>query len=835
MKPECINAVQTAIGRQITQVEARAIERKVNDAHKRLALKDPRTWAALPRADRLRLAAKAAAEDMLHEAELLQRRAALTVEAHMKHVPDVERAGEKAFSVIHRKLKQADAYVTGVRQEYTSRLLDAIQYATQHDTGSMVARGVRWISNLQNPQKSLAFIREVFGVDTGDAGAKAAGKAWLEGIESMRVRFNEAGGDVRKLIYGYLPQPHDPARIRDVGIVPWVRDVVPMLDRRRYIDEQGRPMTDTEVGEMLEESFRTIVSEGWIKIEPGQFRGEGSLANAGSQARVLHFKDADAYVAYLGKYGQGTVFDALMGHVSWMSRNIGLTEEFGPNPGATYRTLHDIAKQQGSTDRVGLISTTDTMWKTLTGELDRPHSSTWATVGEVGRNVQVFGKLQQTVLTSVTDIPTYMATMVYNRLPMLNSVVNLVQGFGPESRRFADGAGLMADSIITDMRQHAGDRIASRATGVLANATAKASLLEAWTNAVRRAAGIGLMAGLGKLSRTPWEALEKVDRDRLTQQGFSGDEWRVLQAATPERWRNTDMLTPEAIGQAPGFDSLTKQRVVSRMLGVITDESQFGSLAPDLTARTIMSGGLQRGTGAGELWRWGMVFKGFPITMMTRHWSRMFNGEMTPASRTAYAGAMLVGLPLFGALAIQMKELVAGRDPRDMTGDEGNDPARAVKFWTAAFSQGGGAGFLGDMLLTGAGRGGQSGASAAIGGVVGPVYGSGFELAYDVILENLREAAQGKETHAGAEAFRWARGHMPFVNLWYSKLALDQAALNDMQEMLSPGYLARVQARGEREWGSTWWWAPEASGVLTDQGMTSPERAPDLSTAIGAQ
>ena len=97
-------------------------------------------------------------------------------------------------------------------------------------------------------------------------------------------------------------------------------------------------------------------------------------------------------------------------------------------------------------------------------------------------------------------------------------------------------------------------------------------------------------------------------------------------------------------------------------------------------------------------------------------------------------------------------------------------------------------------------------------------------MVYDVGFENIREAADGKDTHAGAEMFRWLRGHTPFVSLWYSKLVLDQAVLNDMQEFLSPGYMDRVRARAEKDWGSTYWWAP---------GEDAPERAPELSKAMG--
>ncbi len=815
MKVECIEAVQKAIGRSITQQEARGIEEKILATQRRLAARDPKAWAAMPREGRLRAAAEAASKDLQHAAELKVTRAALTVEAHARHVPDVENAGKDGFKVIQRKLDQTDAYIKGVQHEYLQKTLDTIDYATTQDTGSLAMRGIRWISNLENPEKSLSFVREVFGKDSGDTGAKAAAKAWLESVENMRQRFNQAGGDVRKLSYGYLPQPHDSGRIRETGLSTWVREVFPMVDRSRYVSETGNPLNDAEIGKLLEEAWRTISSDGWAKVEPGQFRGEGSLANAGSQARVIHFKDAESYVTYLGKYGHGTVFDALSGHIGWMARNIGMVEQFGPNPAALFRTMHDTAKQAGGVDRVNLLMNTEDMWKTLSGELNNPESQRAARIGQGLRNVEVFGKLQGATLSAVTDVPTYFVTLGYNRLNFWQGSINLVRAFGSDARHYADVAGLVAESKISDMNRWAEGNIGQGWTARLANATMKASLLNAWTDAVRRAFSITMMAGMAKISRTPWEALDAGDRMRLETKGWTVEEWRVLQSAKLETWRNTPMLTPGAIDQATNIDANTRQRVISRYLGTLVDEAEYASLAPDLSTRTLQQGGLQKGTGKGELWRSLMLFKSFPIAMISRHWSRALSSDMTPASRMKYGSSLAVGMTMFGALATQLSSLRDGKDPLDMT---------SAKFWATAFTRGGGAGFLGDMLMQGQGRQGQSGASAAVGSVVGPVAGSAFELVYDVGFENIREAADGKDTHAGAEMFRWLRGHTPFVSLWYSKLVLDQAVLNDMQEFLSPGYMDRVRARAEKDWGSTYWWAP---------GQAAPERAPELSKAMG--
>lgn len=808
MRIECVDAVQKAIGRDITTAEARGIEEKLIDAQRRLAAKDPGAWRAMPKAERLRQAAEMASKDVQHAADLKERRVALTVEAHARHVPEVQRAGKRGFKVIERKLDQVDIKIQGLAKEYFSMALDAVDLATKTTPGSL-----RWMANLENPQNTLAFVREVFGVDSGNPAAKAAAKAWIETAESMRQRFNAAGGDIRKLIYGYLPQPHDTARILKAGLPQWVADVLPMVDRSRYVAADGRPMGDAELGAVLEEAYRNLSTDGWASVEPGAYRGEAALANAGSQARVIHFATPEAYVQYMGKYGAGSVWAGMQGHIGWMAKNIGLVEEMGPNPAALFRTMHDVAKASGGPDRVGLWMHTEDMFKTLTGELSNPVSQEKHRFHQGIRNIEVTGKLQHATISSITDIPNYFATLGYHRLPIFEGMTNLVRAFGTDAKHFAEVAGMMADSQIGDMRTWTDGNLGEGWTSRLANATMKVSLLDAWTNGVRRAFSVTLMAGMGRLSRTPWEQLKPMDRAHLERKGWTPQEWAVVLKAQPELWKGKPMLSPASIRAVEGVDMNLKQRAVSRLLGTIADESEYASVAPNLAARTQLQGGLRAGTTTGELYRHIALFKGYPTAMILRHWQRAIHGDMTPAGKLAYTLTVTLGSTLFGALALHLLDLVAGRDPRPM--DNG-------KFWAAAIAKGGGMSFLGDLLLNGQGSQGQSQGSAAVGSIAGPVAGAASELVFDLGAENLRQAAAGEDTHAGAEAFRWVRSHTPFVNLWYSKLVVDRAMLDELQEFLSPGYMDRMRARSERAWGSTWWLEP------TGDEMEAPDRAPSL-------
>jgi hypothetical protein len=184
-------------------------------------------------------------------------------------------------------------------------------------------------------------------------------------------------------------------------------------------------------------------------------------------------------------------------------------------------------------------------------------------------------------------------------------------------------------------------------------------------------------------------------------------------------------------------------------------------------------------------------------------------------SAAAYSASLMVGMTVLGALTMQLKDLVSGKDPRDMT---------TGKAWAAAAAQGGGLGIYGDMLYTGLG-GNSRGGQANWTNLAGPVASTAGDL-LNVTLGNAGQAIQGKDTKAGAELLRFAKQNTPLINLWYLRSAIDHMVMHDMQENLSPGYLSHMRGQARRDWGQDYWWAP-GEGV--------PSRAPDLGAAVGEQ
>lgn len=812
MTPKCRTAVSTVLGRQITNQEAEGIEKRLLNSMRGLARQDPQGWASKSQAQRFGEASVRAGTEIAGEARAKQVRVAQAAAAQARWLTildDAKTSGKKQGDAVFHELENVERYRKGVERTYFARLVDTMESVEG-----------RLLGMIEDAKVAKALVDEIFGRDSGSVIAKKGAKAWLDVSEAMRARFNASGGDMGKLDYSYLPQPHDQVRVLKAGQDAWVTDVLPLMDRERYYTPEGQKLNDDQMREVLKAAWSTISSNGANKQTPGAFKGTGAglLSNPGTKAREIHFKGPDEFMAYQQVYGGGSILGSMQGHIGRMSRDIALAERMGPNWKQTFAVTRDSILKDGESTRAmrvaGLgVFDVQTAFDTMIGTFNRPANATIADLFQGARNLEVAGKLGGAVLSSVTDAATLLVTTGFHRLPMLTMVQNVIRSFGGDTAGYASRAGMIADTMISDMNRWAEGNIGKGWTGKLANATMKASLMNAWTDSMRRGFSVTMMGGLGKLSRTEWGALDAGDRMRLTRGGIEAADWAVMQKATPENWKGQQMLTPDSIRAIadPAVTDAMKDSVSAKLLGYITDESEYAVVNPDLATRTIQQGGTQKGSGAGELWRSAMLFKSFPIAMVTKHWRRaLFDESLSGAGRLTYGASLMVGLTVFGYVATSNKDITRGKDPKDIT-----DP----RTWVAAFLQGGGAGIMGDFLFSSQNRfGGGMGATLA-----GPLLGdaiTGVELGVGAI----QNAVSGEAPDGAAQALRTAIGVTPGASLWYARAAIERAFLHDLQEYLSPGYLGRMQAKAEKDFGQRFWWEP---------GQMEPDRLPDLGKMIG--
>lgn len=831
MKPQCRQAVQQAAGRALSDAEIKKIDDRISATMRNMARADPAGWRAKSADQRVIEGAQQAMADIQREAALKVQRAQVQI---VKTAAMETRVGDLMASyaigrskALVKEMELTHNYAEGIKRETMGQLMDLLD-AVESTQGTTAGRkALMFLFDAQNPGMTRDLATEIYtngAGGTGNALAQKAAKVWLESIEQLRQRFNGAGGDVGQLDYGYLPQPHDQARVRGSGEQAardkWVQETLPLLDRNRYFQEDGARLTDQQLIGVLESAWETIATGGLNKMTPGQGGGNGARANAGSESRQIHFKDAEAYLTYMRRYGGGSMYDAMLGHIGGMARDIALVERYGPNPAQQMKLQFDLAKKADIGLKRSFGLTPQSYWDLLSGKTGMAESGNIAQIAQDVRNIQVSGKLAGATLSSVTDTATFFITTGYNKLSYWEALKNIGKQFDGDTRDFLTMHGVIAESMVSNLNRWSGDNIKNTWTGRLANSTMKLSLLNAWTDAMRQAFSMTMMSGLAKLSKVDWARLDEYDQWRMTSKGLTEEDWAIIQQAQLTSYRGAEFLTPEAI-RAGGHARANE--VVAKVLGLITDESEYAVLNPDLATKAIASaGGISRGTARGELARSVMQFKSFPVAMISRHWRRMLDtpqgmqGAPMMANRLMYGAAMMTSLTALGAIAYQTKQLVQGKDPIDMT---------TPKFWTRAMAQGGGMGIVGDFLLTDPTENPGDATANAIKNVAGPTVGSAFDIGYKLGVENIYEAANGKDTHLAAESIRVARSHLPYVNLWYAKAALDHAGLHALQEAVSPGYLSRMQQRARRDWNQGYWWSP---------GTGAPDRAPDM-TAIGGK
>jgi hypothetical protein len=853
MDPKCATAIRAAAaGRKISDERMQLIEDAISEQMRELARQSrqearasggPDAWLSMTREQRVSAASAKAMETVQAEAALKEARG----------VQQILRAAETEARVMTQKMdgrtrSQAYAadiqntanYQHAVRDEHLSGLRDMMDAAESKDgTGILRNLGMR-IFNLDNPAMTADVVREVFkNADghTGNPAAKAAAQAWLATIESMRVRFNSAGGNVGKIGYGYLSQAHDAVKVLEAGADTWAAKVLPLVDREQYVKADGSLMNDAEVMGLLRGAHDTISTGGANKTEPGQFKGSGARANHGSEHRVLHFKDGDAWMAYMKEFGEGSLYDSMIGHVGRMAGDIGLVERYGPNPEQTHRVQLDIAQRA---DKKGKISdlknarsfgnAPDAYWRLITGKAGTPENQVLGRIGQDVRNIQTAAKLGGAVISSFTDVGTIAATLNYNRLPYFDMLSNIGRRLKPGSEEadFLQAHGVIAESLTSTMNRWTGDHMTHGLSGRVASSVMKLSFMNAWTDGLRGAFSATMMQGFAKKIGKSWDDLDAWDKQLMQRKGITADDWAIISRAQPTMRGDLSYLTGDAV-RAVGDGG---QQAANKWMAFVSDEAQFAVINPDLATRSITTaGGMQAGTIPGEAARTFAQFKSFPIAMMSRHWRRMFDtpqglegapmgfGAETAAGATVnrmlvFAG-MNVSLMMLGAIVLQNKALLNGKDPFDMT--EG-------KFWSRALTQGGGMGYLGDLLFKDPTEQRGNSVEQGVGAILGPGAGAVAGLIGDLGVVNAWELAKGKETKFGAEALRWTNSQLPYASLWQIRGAWEHLFLHNAQEALSPGYLSRMQQRAAKDWSQGYWWAP---------GEAVPDRAPEFGNITG--
>lgn len=683
------------------------------------------------------------------------------------------------------------------------------------------------IGETQEKAKLKNLIREIFGEDTGDISARQMMEGWKASAEYLRKRFNAAGGAIVNRIDWGLPQFHASIKVRSAGFAEWSNFIRGRLDLNKMVDEQtGLAFSPQKLEIALRDSYETIRSDGSNKIKEGQYSGNKSLASRNQDHRFFVFKDAESWMEYQEKFGNPNPFDAMMGHIDTMSRDIAMMEVLGPDPKATVRFVKDTLRKEAdlSGDEKQMRAATksgeavDDLYSVIVGTNNAPVDGVFATGFAGLRQTLQSAQLGSAAVAAVTDMNFGRIARGMNGLPqtkILNSYLKLMNPLTlKEKGKLAIRIGLTAEgwsSLAAGQMRYVGDMSGPEVTRRISDFVMRASLLSPWTQAGRWAFGMEYLGFLGDNVGKTFDQLPANMQKSMNHYNIGAEKWEVMRKTPLHEHEGASFLTADKIENRTDISAGDAQDLATALMVMIDTETNFAVPSTSIRGRTALTGDTRPGTIAGELTRSFAMYKGFGVTLVNTHIMRGL-AQPTARGKGTYFADLLISTTLMGALAMQLKEMSKGRDPRPMDSPE---------FWGAALLQGGGLGIYGDFMFGNVNRFGDGLAST----IAGPVVGFASDL-QKLTIENIIQASQGKDTNAASEFISFAGRYTPGSSLWYSRLALERLVLDQAKLWADPKARTKFRRKEKdyrKQYGQKSWWSA---------GDTSPSRSPDLSNVF---
>jgi len=637
----------------------------------------------------------------------------------------------------------------------------------------------------EQDEKGLALlVKAIYGEAVDDPEIAEFAKQWHKLTEEIRKDFNAKGGSISKNDKWLMPQNHDADTIKKAGLDKWKESIRSKLDRSQMKDDLGKPLTDNQLEESLDFTFETITTGGLNKTKDFSVPRMGKkLASKGSEKRFLFFKDADSWMKYQRDFGRGDIFTTLTGWITSKGHDVGMMDIMGPNPDTTFGALLAQVEKTGKITN-SQKAQAKALFNVISGKTNQGDLVGLSDFMQGTRNIITASTLGGAFLSALSDIGFVAITAKYNNIPAFKTLSRQLSLMNPKNeadRIFAVKIGLGAEGWLNHL--HAANRYAdvfgTGVTAKLSEGVMRASLLAPWTDAGRKAFGLEFSSMLAdNFGKTIGELDDSVKRAFDTY-GINENDWNVFRKSKP------------LINKGAKYADMTQEGGVKFHQMVLT-ETDFAVPTPDARVRSFTTGGTARASVSGQAWRSVMMLKSFPITMATTHFYRAAY-QATTGDKLAYAGLLAATTTVLGGIALQAKDVAAGREPRPVD----------AKFFAAAFQQGGGLGIFGDFLFSDVNRFG--------GGISQTLFGPTGELLDTTVkftLGNIREAVLREETNVLGETAQILKRYTP--DIWQTRLFTD-AVYDQITLLADPKAQKRfnkIVKRRQANYDQGYWWRP---------------------------
>jgi hypothetical protein len=437
--PACIAAVRSASGDALTEAEAVDLLRRMEQQRKALE-----AAGNIDNLDaRLRQLAAADAERAQIAAALAKKhaaQAAIAYDRSYRHIETLRAAGldqRKAFlAFLEGGVRVGDRMREGVAQTalaFRDRYFQAFNL--------FMVRNPEIARLVQNGDPAFAsnVVREMDELRqggepgrTGDQGARELAKLYADIAEMARLDLNRYGAPIGRLD-GWSPHAHDSTRVVKVNFEEWRDFILPELDAARTFGDMAPEVVNLTLRD-IHRAIITGVDRRQLNNQAPERLSPANLANSLAHSRYLHFRDADAYLRYAARFGNGTIHDGMLAHIMSASKAAAQLQMLGPNPEATLTRLRGQLMRDAAldpsltpTERQRLVKALDpsnvagtigSAWAEVSGLTSVPVSERAANIGTWARSVQAWAKLGGMLWSSITDLPVRAAALTFQGKPI---------------------------------------------------------------------------------------------------------------------------------------------------------------------------------------------------------------------------------------------------------------------------------------------------------------------------------------------------------------------------------------------------------------------------------